>query len=147
MESAPLDIAQVVRVFNALPKSYVVVDRARVIVAATESFLAATGTARERLLGVDIIVAFPENPDDPTVNGTTVLRNAISNVIESGKLRRFRRNDTTWSSPTVRLRPGTGSRRSCLSSAKMGRWNSSCTARTMSPRRSSPRRREFGFTT
>lgn len=85
MESAPLDIAQVVRVFNALPESYVVVDRARVIVAATESFLAATGTARERLLGVDIIVAFPDNPDDPTANGTTVLRNAISNVIESGE--------------------------------------------------------------
>ena len=85
MESINVDVAQLGRIFNAFPESYVVVDPARVIVAATDSFLAATGTTRERLLGVDIIVAFPDNPDDPNANGTTVLRNAISGVVESGE--------------------------------------------------------------
>lgn len=85
METTAVDRAQLGRIFNALPESYVVVDRARVIVAATDSFLASTGSSRERILGVDIVSAFPDNPDDPEANGTTVLRNAISSVVETGE--------------------------------------------------------------
>ncbi|GAA1468983.1 PAS domain-containing protein [Microbacterium thalassium] len=85
METTTVNSAELGRIFNALPESYVVVDPAGVIVAATDSFLAATGATRERVLGIDITVAFPDNPDDPDANGTTVLRNAINGVVSSGE--------------------------------------------------------------
>jgi PAS domain S-box-containing protein len=85
MELTTVDSAELGRIFNALPESYVVVDPAGVVVAATDSFLASTGTTRERLLGMDIVEAFPDNPDDPEANGTVVLRNGIDSVVESGE--------------------------------------------------------------
>jgi PAS domain S-box-containing protein len=84
MEATKANAAELGRIFNALPESYVVVDPAGVIVAATDSFLAATGQTRQRLLGIDIIEAFPDNPDDPDADGTTVLRNGINGVVETG---------------------------------------------------------------
>ncbi|WP_311258482.1 PAS domain-containing protein [Microbacterium sp. WCS2018Hpa-9] len=85
MEPTTVDTAQLGRIFNALPESYVVVDREGVIVAATDSFFAATGSSRERALGVDILLVFPDNPDDPDAKGTEVLHGAISTVIETGQ--------------------------------------------------------------
>lgn len=85
MEPTTVDSAELGRIFNALPESYVVVDPTGIIVAATDSFLAATGTDRERLLGIDIVEAFPDNPEDPDADGTRVLRNGIDSVVESGE--------------------------------------------------------------
>lgn len=85
MEPTTVTAAELGRIFNALPESYVVVDPARTVVAATDSFLAATGASRERILGTDILVAFPDNPDDPDANGTTVLRTAIEGVVATAE--------------------------------------------------------------
>lgn len=75
-----LALSELARIFEALPEPYVVVDANRTIVAATDSFLASTGVQRDRV-GRDILAVFPDNPEDPTANGTTVLRGAIESVI------------------------------------------------------------------
>ncbi|MDI2036425.1 PAS domain-containing protein [Paenarthrobacter nitroguajacolicus] len=67
--------------FENLPNQYIVIDPQRLIVAATDSFLAATGKQRNDILGRDILVTFPDNPNDPTANGTTVLRQSIERVL------------------------------------------------------------------
>lgn len=85
MEITTVDSAELGRIFSALPESYVVVDTDGIVVAATDSFLASTGATRERLLGMDIVEAFPDNPDDPDADGTTVLRNGIESAVKSGE--------------------------------------------------------------
>lgn len=71
------------RLFEGLPNQYIVVDPRRIIVAATDSFLSSTGRVREQILGRDILEVFPDNPNDPTANGTTVLRESIERVLDS----------------------------------------------------------------
>ncbi|MBV6755492.1 PAS domain-containing protein [Rhodococcus opacus] len=69
------------RLFESLPNQFIVVDPQRHVVAATDTFLAATGRVREDILGRDILLVFPDNPDDPTADGTTVLRESIARVL------------------------------------------------------------------
>jgi len=69
------------RLFEGLPNQFIVVDPQRHVIAATDTFLAATGRVREEILGCDILLVFPDNPDDPTANGTTVLRESIELVL------------------------------------------------------------------
>ena len=68
-------------IFESLPNQYIVVDPQRRVVAATDSFLAATRKQRNAVLGRDILLVFPDNPNDPTANGTTVLRESIERVV------------------------------------------------------------------
>jgi PAS domain-containing protein len=68
-------------IFESLPNQYIVVDPQRRVVAATDSFLAATRKQRNAILGRDILLVFPDNPNDPTANGTTVLRESIERVV------------------------------------------------------------------
>lgn len=51
------------------------------IVAATDSYLRATGTTREQLLGLGLFEAFPDNPDDPAASGVSNLRASLERVI------------------------------------------------------------------
>ncbi|PVZ53888.1 PAS domain S-box protein [Arthrobacter sp. H-02-3] len=69
------------RMFESLPNQFIVVDPQRRVLAATDSFLAATGRVREDIVGRDILLVFPDNPDDPTANGTTVLRESLERVL------------------------------------------------------------------
>lgn len=82
MPSSRVDDSSYQRIFEALPNQYIVVDRERRVVAATDSFLAATMKVREKVMGRDILDVFPDNPDDPTADGTTVLRESIEKTIE-----------------------------------------------------------------
>jgi PAS domain-containing protein len=67
--------------FESLPNQFIAVDPQRRILAATDSFLAATGKQRSAILGRDILLVFPDNPGDPTANGTTALRESIERVV------------------------------------------------------------------
>jgi PAS domain S-box-containing protein len=74
------------RLFEALPNQYIVVDPNRVVIAATDSFLAATLKERERIVGRDILDVFPDNPNDPTADGTKVLRESIERVLQTREI-------------------------------------------------------------
>ncbi|QOT16818.1 PAS domain-containing protein [Paenarthrobacter sp. YJN-5] len=69
------------QMFESLPNQFIVVDPQRRVLAATDSFLAATGKHRDAILGRDILLVFPDNPEDPAANGTTVLRESIERVL------------------------------------------------------------------
>jgi two-component system, cell cycle sensor histidine kinase and response regulator CckA len=58
------------------------------IVAASDAYLRATMTTRERILGRPLFEVFPDNPDDPTRTGETNLRRSLERVL------RHRRADT-----------------------------------------------------
>ncbi len=53
------------------------------MVAATEARLAATHTTREGTLGRGLFELFPDNPDDPSADGTRSLRASLERVLES----------------------------------------------------------------
>lgn len=74
------------RLFEALPNQFVVVDPGRIIVAATDSFLAATLKERSKIVGRDILDVFPDNPNDPTADGTKVLRASIERVLATREI-------------------------------------------------------------
>ncbi len=51
------------------------------IVAATPAYLQATHCAHDDLVGKNIFVAFPDNPEEPDATGTTNLRASLQNVV------------------------------------------------------------------
>ncbi|MBU8816796.1 PAS domain S-box protein [Mycolicibacterium goodii] len=69
------------RLFNSAPARYIVVDRQWRIVAVTDSAIAGTGLKREDILGKVVTDVFRDNPDDPTANGSQVLRDALERVV------------------------------------------------------------------
>lgn len=77
-EIAPEDFR---RLFEALPASYIVVDREFHIVAITNFALGAAERRREDIVGVLVTDAFPDNPDNPDANGTEVLKSALQRVL------------------------------------------------------------------
>lgn len=74
------------KIFESLPNQYIIVTPDRTIVAATDTFLASTGKSREAIVGMDILDAFPDNPDNPDAKGTEILRGSIERVVETGKI-------------------------------------------------------------
>jgi hypothetical protein len=54
-----------VRVFEQLPGLFVLLDPDLKVVAASEDYLAATLATRDRIIGLPIFDAFPDNPVDP----------------------------------------------------------------------------------
>lgn len=73
------------RLFNAINAQYIAVDPDLRVVAATDSFLAATLKERASSVGKHILEVFPDNPDDPTANGTEVLRGSLKEVLHTGQ--------------------------------------------------------------
>jgi signal transduction histidine kinase len=55
------------------------------IVEATDTYLQATMTKREDIIGRQLFDVFPDNPDEPDSTGTANLRASLAEVIRSGK--------------------------------------------------------------
>ena len=72
------------RLFESTPGLYLVLDRDFRIVAATDTYLAATMTSRE-IIGRTLFDVFPDNPDDPNATGTQNLRTSLETVLRSGE--------------------------------------------------------------
>lgn len=53
------------------------------IIAASNSYLKAAKTSRDRIIGRNIFEAFPDNPDDKTANGVSNLRASLKRVIDT----------------------------------------------------------------
>ena len=70
--------------FEAAPGLYLVLDPDLRIVAASDSYLEATMTRREDILGRNIFDVFPDNPDDPAATGVANLRDSLERVRQRG---------------------------------------------------------------
>jgi signal transduction histidine kinase/ActR/RegA family two-component response regulator len=66
--------------FESAPGLYLVLDAELRIVAVSDSYLAATMTKREEILGRGIFDVFPDNPDDSAATGERNLRASLERV-------------------------------------------------------------------
>lgn len=78
-------IADKYRVFDNIPDSYLIIDKEFNILNASNSYLAATYTSREEIVGKNVFSAFPDNPELQNANGTSNLRNSLLQVIKTKK--------------------------------------------------------------
>jgi PAS domain S-box-containing protein len=71
-------------IFAAAPNPYLLLaaEPEFTIVDVNAAYLAATLTTRERLVGMRLFDAFPDNPDDPLANGVRNLRASLERVIQ-----------------------------------------------------------------
>src|SRR5579871_409827 len=67
--------------FESAPGLYLVLGIDLKIAAVTDTYLAATMTRREEIVGRDLFDVFPDNPDDPHADGTRNLRASLDTVI------------------------------------------------------------------
>lgn len=81
----PQNSVEFERLFNALPSQYFAVNADLVIVAATDSILTATLKDRS-IVGMHVLDAFPNNPNDPDANGETVLRESLERVMKTKQI-------------------------------------------------------------
>jgi signal transduction histidine kinase/ActR/RegA family two-component response regulator len=66
--------------FESAPGLYLVLDSELTIVAVTDSYLRATMTVREEILGRGLFEVFPDNPDDPQATGVGNLSASLHRV-------------------------------------------------------------------
>jgi signal transduction histidine kinase/CheY-like chemotaxis protein len=71
--------------FEALPGLYLILTPQLDIVAVSDSYLRATMTTREQILGRGIFEIFPDNPADPAATGVSNLRASLLRVIATGR--------------------------------------------------------------
>lgn len=74
--------------FEAMPGLYLVLARDLRVVAASDAYLSATMTRREDIMGKTMWEIFPDNPDDPSVEGSRYVRESQQRVLAT------RRTDT-----------------------------------------------------
>jgi signal transduction histidine kinase len=69
--------------FESAPGAYLVLDPDFRIIAVTDSYLAATKTVREVIIGRELFDVFPDNPDDPAATGERNLRASLETVLRT----------------------------------------------------------------
>lgn len=67
--------------FQSIPGLYLVLLPDFTIAAVSDSYLRATMTTRQGILGRGLFDVFPDNPDDPGATGTSNLRASLSRVL------------------------------------------------------------------
>ncbi len=67
--------------FEASPTPFLVLTPDFAIAAVSESYLRATMTGREQIVGKGLFEVFPDNPDDPGANGANNLRKSLQTVL------------------------------------------------------------------
>lgn len=69
------------RLFESAPGLLLVLDPRLNIVAVTESYLRATMTRRDEILGRNVFEVFPDNPNDPSADGVKNLTASLHRVL------------------------------------------------------------------
>lgn len=69
--------------FESAPGLYLILLPDLRIVAVSDSYLTATMTKRENILGKGLFDVFPDNPDDPTADGVSNLRASLNSVLKN----------------------------------------------------------------
>jgi signal transduction histidine kinase len=72
------------RLLEAAPGAYLVLDPSFVIVGVTDAYLQATLTVREQIVGRGLFEVFPDNPNDPAATGSRNLRASLETVLRTG---------------------------------------------------------------
>jgi PAS domain-containing protein len=80
-----------VLLFNALPTPHLLLSPAFVIEAVSDSYLHATLTRREHLVGQYMFDAFPDNPQAPQANGRQNVRASLQQVLATKQPQRIDR--------------------------------------------------------
>jgi signal transduction histidine kinase len=73
------------RLLEAAPGAYLVLDPEFVIVAVTDAYLRATLTVREEIVGREMFDVFPDNPNDPDATGSRNLRASLQTVLRTAE--------------------------------------------------------------
>ncbi len=68
--------------FDSAPNSYLVLTPSLIMVAVSDTYLRATMTRREEILGRHLFDVFPDNPDDATATGVSNLRASLTRVLQ-----------------------------------------------------------------
>ena len=71
--------------FESVPGLYLVLGPDLTIVAASNAYLAATKTEREKIVGRQLFDVFPDNPSDPDATGAQNLRASLNAVLRTGQ--------------------------------------------------------------
>jgi PAS domain-containing protein len=71
--------------FDKTPIIGFVVDKHMRIVAMTDRCLLAASLSRQDVIGSDVFETFPDNPDDPTADGSQVLRASLERAFATGE--------------------------------------------------------------
>lgn len=79
---SPLSDAQFRNLFESLAGLYLILDPAFTIVAVSDTYLVATMTRREEIVGRGIFDVFPDNPNDPKADGTRNLTASLQRVLK-----------------------------------------------------------------
>ncbi len=69
---------------NVIPLPCLVLTSEFMIVGVNDAHARLAGVAREHLLGKNVFVAFPDNPDDPQATGSANLRASLTRVLQTG---------------------------------------------------------------
>jgi PAS domain-containing protein len=69
------------KVFKATPTPCLLLNIAFQIIAASQAYLLAVHREQDDLIGKNMFVAFPDNPEDPHATGVSNLRNSLNNVL------------------------------------------------------------------
>ncbi|MFD2718807.1 PAS domain-containing protein [Hymenobacter monticola] len=81
----PAPASDLLSVFSALPSACVLLSPDFVIEAASDSFVAVTGTPRANMLGRHRSDVFPDNPNDPTAHSVADVQAALERVLATGQ--------------------------------------------------------------
>lgn len=71
--------------FESAPDLYLILDRNLDIIAVTDTYVRATKTQREAILGRNIFDVFPDNPNDPNAEGVRNLKTSLHHVLQTNK--------------------------------------------------------------
>jgi signal transduction histidine kinase len=72
------------RLLEAAPGAYLILDPNLVIAGVTEAYLRLTLTQREQIVGRELFDVFPDNPKDPEATGRRNLRASLETVLRTG---------------------------------------------------------------
>ncbi|HYF40056.1 MAG TPA: PAS domain-containing protein, partial [Gemmatimonadales bacterium] len=72
-------------IFDAAPGNYLLLGPDFTIVGVNQSYLNATMTRREEIVGRGLFDIFPDNPDDPGADGVRKLRASLQRVLTAKK--------------------------------------------------------------
>ena len=78
-----MDAKDYIALFEQSSELLVVIDTNFAIVATSDAFLKATTTVRENIVGRNAFDVFPNNPDDKTANGESIVRASFDRVIKN----------------------------------------------------------------
>ena len=71
-------------VFWSSPSPYLILNPALFVVEVNPAYEQVIQRGRADLVGKYLFDIFPDNPDDPTANGSAIVRNSMQRVLQSG---------------------------------------------------------------